>query len=343
MIRSGRWCPARGGAKLAGAANPGDRMAQVIVVRNNRCQLANQLLHIASVYAWCRARGHTLNYLAFGDYARHFPVFRDNPLGVLIGPRPAWAAVGGVGVGGLGGVGGVLGLAVPAAARLAAGSGLFGPRLRARHRDPQVCLPPTDPTFREPEGRRVFVEGWNLRNPLGLAQYAAEIRTLLAPGEEAAERTRVFRALLPKDRLLIGVHVRHRDYRTFLNGQLYMPVEEFRDTMRRLADRHARARPHFVVCSDEPRDAGEFPGLDCTISGGDLIDDMHRLAGCDAIVGPLSTYSMWAAYVGGVRVRHYKARPDEPISFAGEGYPTLFSDAELDAWLEARVRERGLG
>jgi hypothetical protein len=303
-------------------------MATVIVIRHNNCQLANQLLHFGAVYAWCLERGHAMHFPAFVEYAQYFPAFDRNPLGSVSPrvrmPSPMW-----------------LRRAVNGACRMLAASHVAGTHVRVRHRDPMLVLPPTDPAFVEPAGGRLFLEGWNVRNPLGLQRHAAPLRTLFTPREPEASNIARFTAALPKDRLIIGIHIRHRDYRVYGNGFLFIPIEGFRSLMARIQARHARHRPFFVIASDEPRTAEEFAGFDHVISGGNLIEDLYRLAACDLIVGPSSTYSLWAALMGGTMAQHLIVRPGDPASWCEPGYPVLTEDAQADAWLDARAARLG--
>ena len=54
----------------------------------------------------------------------------------------------------------------------------------------------------------------------------------------------------------------------------------------------------FFACSDEPRHEHEFPGLRVGIGAGSAVGDLCALAKCDYIIGPLSTFSMWASFYG---------------------------------------------
>jgi hypothetical protein len=54
----------------------------------------------------------------------------------------------------------------------------------------------------------------------------------------------------------------------------------------------------FLICSDEPRHENEFPGLTVGFGPGSQMGDLHALARCDWILGPLSTFSMWASFYG---------------------------------------------
>ncbi len=43
-----------------------------------------------------------------------------------------------------------------------------------------------------------------------------------------------------------------------------------------------------------------FSKLQVTFGTGDLIEDMYALASCDYLIGPPSTFTMWASFYGKV-------------------------------------------
>jgi hypothetical protein len=57
-------------------------------------------------------------------------------------------------------------------------------------------------------------------------------------------------------------------------------------------------RVGFLVVSDEPQRALGFDGLAVRLLAGSALEDMYSLAYCDYIIGPHSTFSMWASFYG---------------------------------------------
>ena len=99
---------------------------------------------------------------------------------------------------------------------------------------------------------------------------------------------------------IIGVHIRHGDYRTWQGGRYYYPVEEYAASMKELADRNHNSGTRFLVCGNAKVSALDFPGLDVSFSTGHLIEDLYSLPKTDLIIGPPSTFSGWAAFMGDV-------------------------------------------
>ena len=91
----------------------------------------------------------------------------------------------------------------------------------------------------------------------------------------------------------------------------------------------AETRVRFLLFSNEPIPAADFAEFDTGRSTDHPVEDMYAMAGCDYIVGPLSTYSMWASFYGRVPLCHLH-RPDQPITSLNEF--VVFEDQETMRW-----------
>ena len=79
----------------------------------------------------------------------------------------------------------------------------------------------------------------------------------------------------------------------------------------------------FLVASNEPRSASEFPGLSVGFSTGVPIEDMYALAECDYIMGPVSL----AAYAPSI------PPSTAAFSFSAEGQLAKFGEAGKETTL----------
>jgi hypothetical protein len=145
----------------------------------------------------------------------------------------------------------------------------------------------------------VFVHGWRIRAPESVRRQAKIIREYFRPiaGIEDASRQAVERLRQQAD-VVVGVHIRLGDNWKWKGGQYYFPVSRYATWMHELAEQFPGRRVAFLVCSDEPRHEQEFPGLMVGFGPGSQMGDLYALAGCDWILGPLSTFSQWAAFFG---------------------------------------------
>jgi len=189
----------------------------------------------------------------------------------------------------------------------------------------------------------VFIQGWrlvlpgpgpsDLWGPPGwIAPHTDVIRRHLRLKEEYVRRVD---ALLEKARQgcdrLIGVHIRQGDFLTDKNqGRYYYTTAQYVEKLRALSDLYRPERVGFFVCSDEPQPAELFADLACTFGGEDPVVDLHSLARCDAIIGPPSSFSLWAALIGGSRF-HWIFDMREQVT---DGSFAPFSPIDQDEYAE---------
>lgn len=174
-------------------------------------------------------------------------------------------------------------------------------RVRAVALDWEEQLDLSDPAFLDVARRRgvVFVQGWRFRAHSAMKKHAAAIREFLSPVEEheANVAALVTRARARGD-VLVGVHMRRGDYRSFMGGQFYYEPETYAEVLRKVESLFPGRKVSFLVCSNETPDAAVFSGFDYRIGSSHFVEDMYALARCDYIVGPPSTYTMWASFYG---------------------------------------------
>ncbi|MGH7975313.1 MAG: hypothetical protein ACREC8_01485, partial [Limisphaerales bacterium] len=90
----------------------------------------------------------------------------------------------------------------------------------------------------------------------------------------------------------------------------FFPVSRYAEWMRETAAQFPGQKISFLVCSDEPRDASEFPGLLVGFGGASPVGDLYALAKCDYIIGPVSTFSQWASFYGEKPMLHFRDGSD---------------------------------
>lgn len=169
------------------------------------------------------------------------------------------------------------------------------------------------------EARTLFFYGWNFRSSELVQRHAEKIRAYFQPVEEIAHASRAAVARLRAQAgVVVGVHIRHGDYRTWKQGCYFYPAEQYATWMRSLAAQFPGQRVAFLVASDEPRTSAEFPGLTTGFGPGSPVADIYALAGCDYIFGPPSTYSQWASFQGNKPLLqlHHRDDPIRPDLFA---------------------------
>lgn len=305
-------------------------MARVSILLTDGVRLANKLYMHAAVLAWCLESGHTLIDPCMYPYARHFPSLRGNllcsphhrlPVGPFLADtcrlgRLTWFLTRGLGK-----------------------LGLLGRPISPPRGDwNPVLLPPSGPEP-SPSARAYAILRWGMQNHLGMVKHHEAITRHLAPLPSIVRDADTFAAALPPGRPAIGVHIRHGDYRTALQGWYFVPLGDTVREMHRFRDALADLNPVFVIFSDEPRTAAEFPGLDVVISSAPAINDLYRMARLPLIIGPMSSFNLWAAYAGGGLAYQFGASPEGLAAhrWLTYGLPATSSFDDALAALRARL------
>jgi hypothetical protein len=145
----------------------------------------------------------------------------------------------------------------------------------------------------------VLLDGWLVRAHRALEEHADEIRGYFTPAfDTTAAIERIIAPLRARAELLIGVHIRGRDYKEFLGGKFFWPVERYVSWMREVKHALPERRVAFLVCSDEQLVAEQFSEFDFSFGPGSAVADMYAFARCDAVFGPPSTFTGWAQFYG---------------------------------------------
>ena len=274
-----------------------------LFIISGRCgRMANRIILFANFIALAEERGHRVANPTFHSYARFFAATRDDiycryPSATQ---RSWWDIVPGVG-------GAIRGTRI--FFHLARAFGLWNERhpvfgkaiftLRETPAQPITVLDGPEVQAQIRDVRIVFVNGWNFRAPELVQRHAEKLRSYFRPiaGIEQASRQAVEQLRRQAD-VVVGVHIRHGDYRAWKGGKCFFPASQYAVWMKGLAGQFPGHNVAFFVCSDEPRHGPEFPGLRVGLGTGSAVGDLCALAGCDYILGPMSTFSMWASFYG---------------------------------------------
>ena len=165
-------------------------------------------------------------------------------------------------------------------------------------------------------GKWLFTQGWLFRDRASFRAHSPAIRELftLASAHQVAI-SRVLSACRAEADVIIGLHMRMGDYRTWQGGKYFYPAETYAAKARELVAELAEKGKRVIIvpCSNEPIDTTAFAGLRIQLPTGHFVEDLYLLAGCDYILGPPSTYSMWASFYGQTPLLHL-ASPEQPVT-----------------------------
>jgi len=164
--------------------------------------------------------------------------------------------------------------------------------------------------------KNTIVQGWLFRDFRHIEKYRSEICACFTPVFKfRSEVDSVISSARAVGSLLIGVHIRRGDYARFANGQYFFTDEVYADKMTQLHARYSMQGKQcvFILCSNDEVDLKKFPShLTIIFEKRHYITDMYVLAACDAILGPPSTFSIWASYYGHIPLMQIETKDYQP-------------------------------
>jgi hypothetical protein len=145
------------------------------------------------------------------------------------------------------------------------------------------------------------VRGWPYRDRGNFRKYRDAIRAHFTP--RAIHRQRVDECIArarTRCDVLVGVHIRRGDYINHLDGRYFYDHAVYRAMTDKVLSLFSDKKVGFLICSNEPVDASIFDTSNFHLGPNQIVEDMYSFASCDYLIGPPSTYTMWASYYGKV-------------------------------------------
>ena len=147
----------------------------------------------------------------------------------------------------------------------------------------------------------LVVQGWLYRDSASFNTYAERIREFFRPllvHERNIENLMLSVREPASSKIVIGLHMRGGDYKSFMGGRFYYTPEQYGGIMHKIEDHFGKEKVRWIVCSNETIDIEAFSAFDVMVGTGQIVEDMYTFSVCDYIVGPPSTYTGWASFYG---------------------------------------------
>ncbi len=150
-----------------------------------------------------------------------------------------------------------------------------------------------------------FTKGWDTRRETHyLQQSLPRLKQIFLPRNEIISKaeSKITRMRESSD-IIVGVHIRRGDYATWNNGRFFYELEDYHHFMLRIQELYKEKKISFFISSNEDFKVDIFTDCQCwrfeKEPSGDILD-LYTLSLCDLIIGPFSSYSRWASFIGGV-------------------------------------------
>ncbi|HXK37209.1 MAG TPA: hypothetical protein VJ553_06530 [Candidatus Paceibacterota bacterium] len=158
------------------------------------------------------------------------------------------------------------------------------------------------------KGKALYVDGWGFRVFPLTEKYQDRLVAKYALKEDYLRENDALRAMGKIDRdqyVVVAVHIRRSDYRYWRNGAYYFSDEVYRSymtSMESVVGKQLNKNVVFVIFSDERTSFAEAANL--VLSENPWYVDHYLMGQCDYIIGPPSTFTLWASYAGRTRYLH---------------------------------------
>lgn len=161
--------------------------------------------------------------------------------------------------------------------------------------------------------RHVLAQGWLFRSERLFQKHAAEVRKHFRIGQDHQARVdQLLSSLRDQADVVVGVHVRHGDYATFMDGKYFYTVTQYASMMQQIVEQLSPRRVAFLVSGNAVLNPRDFAGMRVRFGTGELIEDLYALAAVDLLIGPPSTFTGWASFYGDVPLQMLESA-DDPI------------------------------
>lgn len=150
-----------------------------------------------------------------------------------------------------------------------------------------------------------FTKGWQTRTDTRfLQQTLPQLKHIFRPKDEIMSKAEGLISEIKNEAdVVVGVHIRRGDYATWNEGQFFYSLEEYHHFMLRVQQLYKDKKVSFFISSNEDFSLDIFEGCKCQRFGKEpsgAILDLYTLSLCDRIIGPFSSYSRWASFIGEV-------------------------------------------
>ncbi len=168
-------------------------------------------------------------------------------------------------------------------------------------------------------------KGWQTRTDTRyLQQTLPQLKHIFRPREEIMQKAEAMvDGLKQQSDLVVGVHIRRGDYATWHNGRFFYELADYHRFMLQVQDVYRDRRVSFFISSNEEFPLSIFPGCNCSRFGREpsgAILDLYTLSLCHRIMGPFSSYSRWASFIGQVPLCFLEA---SDMQLADDSFSTI--------------------
>jgi hypothetical protein len=154
----------------------------------------------------------------------------------------------------------------------------------------------------------IFINGWRFRVPeltTKYQDYFIKRYSLNSEFYKNNESIKKIEKIKAQQAILVGVHIRRGDYDEWMDGKYYFDDDLYLKNMHSIGKQlEAQYSKNIVFVIFSNTTITIPPQDDRIIENNPWYIDQYLMSKCDYIIGPPSTFSMWASYIGKTKYFH---------------------------------------
>lgn len=158
---------------------------------------------------------------------------------------------------------------------------------------------------------------WDNLYDLNPNEYFDTLRNTFSPSNEIENS--VDEQFLEKTNgydMTVGVHIRRGDYRLWQCGHYFFEMSQYRMFCEQIMKLLPSKKLKFFISTNENITAEDWNGIDYfVLNQSSAIKDLYCLSKCDIIIGPPSSFSRWAAFIGKKKLCFIQDKDQQSFAF----------------------------
>lgn len=162
------------------------------------------------------------------------------------------------------------------------------------------------------QGGNVFCEGWHFRTPNEvISRFMPIYRDYFTPNFDTRSLEEAF-LQTPEGEILLAVHIRRGDYKEWLDGKFYFEDDVYIDKIHQVLEQLGQPAKIILFSNDPNLNYGVYQQAFGNVlrSENSVAADHFLMSKCDYIIGPPSTFTMWASLIGETQFLHFHSKDD---------------------------------
>jgi hypothetical protein len=151
----------------------------------------------------------------------------------------------------------------------------------------------------------IYVSGWYFRVDNLTKKYQDFFIKKYSLKEKYFKNNILFNKIIElkeRNRFVIGIHIRRGDYKTWMNGQYYFDDSvylKYMQNVKTIINQINRQECSFIIFSNDIISINETENI--YISRNTWYIDHLLMSKCNLLIGPPSTFTLWASYIGKIK------------------------------------------